>query len=100
MRVIAQASIIGLTLVGSFDKAIAQAPAERTVERLVNAVSNKDTRIGVYLNVLADCTSGPLPTIRRQPTDRRQSGGKDREGEGYELQGLPCIRSTRLRRVL
>ena len=39
-------------------------PAERTVERSVSAVSNKDTRIGVYLNVLPDCTSGPLPTIR------------------------------------
>ena len=37
---------------------------ERTVERSVSAVSNKDTRIGVYLNVLPDCTSGPLPTIR------------------------------------
>lgn len=34
------------------------------VERSVNAVPNKDTRIGVYLNVQPDCTSGPLPTIR------------------------------------
>jgi hypothetical protein len=36
----------------------------RTVERSVQAVPNKDTRIGVYLNVKPDCTSGPLPTIR------------------------------------
>ena len=34
------------------------------VERSVKAVPNKDTQIGVYLNVLPDCTSGPLPTIR------------------------------------
>ncbi|WP_371741328.1 hypothetical protein [Bradyrhizobium sediminis] len=34
------------------------------VERSVKAVPNQDTRIGVYLNVLPDCTSGPLPTIR------------------------------------
>jgi hypothetical protein len=34
------------------------------VERSVKAVPNKDTQIGVYLNVQADCTSGPLPTIR------------------------------------
>ena len=36
----------------------------RTVERSVKAAPNKDTQIGVYLNVLPDCTSGPLPTIR------------------------------------
>ncbi len=34
------------------------------VERSVKAAPNKDTRIGVYLNVQPDCTSGPLPTIR------------------------------------
>ena len=38
--------------------------AVQTVERSVKAVPNKDTQIGVYLNVLPDCTSGPLPTIR------------------------------------
>src|SRR3954470_25068767 len=36
----------------------------QTVERSVKATPNKDTQIGVYLNVLPDCTSGPLPTIR------------------------------------
>ena len=36
----------------------------QTVERSVKTVPNKDTRIGVYLNVLPDCSSGPLPTIR------------------------------------
>ena len=34
------------------------------VERSIKAAPNKDTQIGVYLNVLPDCTSGPLPTIR------------------------------------
>jgi len=34
------------------------------VERSVRALPNKDTRIGVYLNVQSDCTSGTLPTIR------------------------------------
>ena len=37
---------------------------ERTVERSVKALPNRDTQIGVYVNVLPDCTSGPLPTIR------------------------------------
>jgi hypothetical protein len=36
----------------------------QVVERSVKAAPNKDTQIGVYLNVLPDCTSGPLPTIR------------------------------------
>lgn len=42
------------------------APQEqsRTVERTVKSVPNKDTQIGVYINVQPDCTSGPLPTIR------------------------------------
>jgi hypothetical protein len=34
------------------------------IERTVKAVPNKETQIGVYLNVLPDCSSGPLPTIR------------------------------------
>src|SRR5258708_38746998 len=38
--------------------------AVQTVERAVKTTPNKDTQIGVYLNVLPDCTSGPLPTIR------------------------------------
>ena len=63
MRVISQACIIGL-LGASFNTAAAQAPMERTVERSVKAQPNKNTQIGVYLNVLPDCTSGPLPTIR------------------------------------
>ncbi|MCA6117918.1 hypothetical protein J6524_24015 [Bradyrhizobium sp. WSM 1738] len=36
----------------------------RTIERTVKSVPNRDTQIGVYLNVQPDCTSGPLPTIR------------------------------------
>jgi hypothetical protein len=40
-----------------------EAPAQ-VVERTVKALPNRDTQIGVYLNVLPDCTSGPLPTIR------------------------------------
>jgi hypothetical protein len=36
----------------------------RTVERTIKSAPNRDTQIGVYINVLPDCTSGPLPTIR------------------------------------
>ncbi|MEK9281903.1 MULTISPECIES: hypothetical protein [unclassified Bradyrhizobium] len=38
--------------------------APAPVERTVKSAPNRDTRIGVYINVLPDCTSGPLPTIR------------------------------------
>jgi|RhiMethySRZTD1v2_1073278.scaffolds.fasta_scaffold1348762_2 hypothetical protein len=36
----------------------------RTTEKSARAQSGKDVRIGVYINVQPDCTSGPLPTIR------------------------------------
>jgi len=49
------------TLASGVDQAACQT---QTVERSVKTVPNKDTQIGVYLNVLPDCTSGPLPTIR------------------------------------
>src|SRR5689334_372245 len=42
-----------------------QAPAApKVVERTVKALPDRDTQIGVYLNVQPDCSSGPLPTIR------------------------------------
>ncbi|WP_312014557.1 hypothetical protein [Bradyrhizobium sp. AUGA SZCCT0283] len=63
MRVIYQAIAIAL-LMGSVGTAAAQAPTETTVERSVKALPAKDTQIGIFLNVLPDCTSGPLPTIR------------------------------------
>ena len=35
-----------------------------TVERQINVASGHDSRIGVYTNVLQDCTAGPLPSVR------------------------------------
>ena len=62
MRVLSHTCLLGLLV--SMGAATAQVPMERTVERSVTTVPNKVTQIGVYLNVLPDCTSGPLPTIR------------------------------------
>ena len=56
-------SVAVLMLAGLADPAAAQEQS-RTVERTVKSVPNKDTQIGVYINVQPDCTSGPLPTIR------------------------------------
>lgn len=34
------------------------------VEREIKAAPGKDVRVGVYTDILPDCTSGPLPSIR------------------------------------
>lgn len=36
----------------------------RTVDRAAKGDAGKAIRVGVYVNVSKDCTSGPLPTIR------------------------------------
>jgi hypothetical protein len=56
-------AIFLIWLIGATVPSSAQSPAQ-SVERSVKALPNKDTQIGVYLNVRDDCTSGPLPTIR------------------------------------
>ena len=38
--------------------------SSQLVERTVTALPNRDTQIGIYVNVRPDCSSGPLPTIR------------------------------------
>ena len=69
MRVIRQ-GCAAILLCGMIGAASAQTPTptpvppETTVERQIRALANRDTQIGIYLNVLPDCTSGPLPTIR------------------------------------
>src|SRR5436190_23581383 len=63
MRPIYLACTLALLLV-SAGVALAQTPTETTVERSVKTLPNRDTQIGIFLNVLPDCTSGPLPTIR------------------------------------
>ncbi len=45
--------------------AFAQAPAvTTTVERSAKGPTAKNIQVGIYLNVLSDCTSGTLPAIR------------------------------------
>ena len=47
------------------DRVQDQVPAApQVVERTVKALPDRDTQIGVYLNVRPDCSSGTLPTIR------------------------------------
>ena len=51
--------LVGFLALGA--EALAQA---ETVERQAKGPSEKDIRIGAYVNVKPYCTSGPLPTIR------------------------------------
>ncbi|WP_245335056.1 hypothetical protein [Bradyrhizobium mercantei] len=69
MRVILRLACATVLIWDSFSAVAAQAPQqpvplETTVESQVQALANRDTQIGLYLNVQPDCTSGPLPTIR------------------------------------
>jgi hypothetical protein len=60
-------ALSALVVVGWSAPTSAQAPVQapaQVVERTVKALPNRDTQIGVYINVLPDCSSGPLPTIR------------------------------------
>ena len=43
------------------------AAEEQVVEHTAKGLPDKDIRVGVYLNVLPDCSSGPLPTILVNP---------------------------------
>lgn len=61
MRVLLSA---GVAIVFGFGTPAWAENASSPVERTVKSAPNKDTRIGVFINVLPDCTSGPLPTIR------------------------------------
>jgi hypothetical protein len=58
------AGIVAALLAFAQPAAAQQAPAPRMVERTAQGPSAKDIRIGVYLNVLPDCTAGTLPAIR------------------------------------
>ena len=56
VRIVIAAIVVALT-----------APAlgeSRTSEKSARAQAGKDVRIGVYVNIRPDCTSGPLPAIR------------------------------------
>jgi hypothetical protein len=41
-----------------------EVPTTSTIERSAKGPAGKAIQVGVYLNVLADCTSGALPTLR------------------------------------
>jgi len=55
-------AMLALTLAGA---AIASTAAlAQTVTRAARGEPGKDIRVGVFINVKQDCSSGPLPTIR------------------------------------
>jgi hypothetical protein len=63
-RSVLAAAIAATLFALALPAAAQQPPAPTTVERSAQGPSAKDIRIGVYLNVLPDCTTGTLPAIR------------------------------------
>lgn len=61
------AAVVGLSP-GAFAQAPVQAPSQpptqAPVARAARGEPGKDIRVGVFVNVKPDCSSGPLPTIR------------------------------------
>ena len=58
------AVIGGNILLGAALTIPAHAQSETTVERAAKGLPGANIRVGLYLNVKADCTSGDLPAIR------------------------------------
>jgi hypothetical protein len=54
-------SVISAVVVACITSAPAQA---QSVNRTASGQPNTDIRVGVYVNVRPDCTSGPLPSIQ------------------------------------
>ena len=54
-------SVIAAVVVAFTTSASAQ---EQSVSRVASGQPNTDIRVGVYVNVRPDCTSGPLPSIQ------------------------------------
>jgi hypothetical protein len=87
--------IVAACLLALAAPAAAQSPVP-SVERSVKALPNKDTQIGLYLNVREDCTSGPLA----HPSGSRKGRYQNRESESDQLQGVPGTRTAGLYRDL
>lgn len=58
-----RAAAVGTIVLGAVLGNIANAQ-ETTVERSAKGLPARDIRVGLYLNVQPDCSSGPLPAIR------------------------------------
>jgi hypothetical protein len=55
-------AMLALTLTGA--AMMSTAALGQTVTRAARGEPGKDIRVGVFINVKQDCSSGPLPTIR------------------------------------
>jgi hypothetical protein len=54
-------SVVAIVVVGCITPALAQV---QDVNRTASGQPGTDIRVGVYVNVRPDCTSGPLPSIQ------------------------------------
>ena len=73
----------------------------QTVTRAARGEPGKDIRVGVFVNVKQDCSSGPLPTIRlvEKPANGTVTV-KSAQDQREELQAMPRAGGSGLRGVL
>jgi hypothetical protein len=91
-------SVIAAGIVACTTSASAQ---EQSVSRVASGGPNTDIRVGVYVNVRPDCTSGPLPSIQlTSPPEKWQGHRQEGKGDGYQLQAVLGARGTRVHCVL
>ena len=58
-------AIVGLGLATALTAmTLAASAEEQTVERELKAQAGREIRVGTYVSIRPDCTSGPLPAIR------------------------------------
>jgi hypothetical protein len=56
--------VLATAVIAALPAAICSQAFGQTVQRSSRGEPGKDIRVGVYINVKPDCSSGPLPTIR------------------------------------
>ena len=57
-------AVVATMMLSGAGSALAQVPTHRSVESSAKGDPGKPIRLGVYVNVQPDCSSGPLPSIR------------------------------------
>jgi hypothetical protein len=61
MRGLRPIAVVAIVAFGFGNLALSQ---DQVVDRAVQGQADKDIRVGIYISVKPDCTSGPLPAIR------------------------------------
>src|SRR5262245_43383685 len=79
-------SVVATLVVAGITSASAQGPS---TDHTASGKSDTDIRVGVYVNIRPDCTSGPLPSIKRtSPPENGKVTVKRGKGDSNECQAM------------